>query len=626
MANSCSNLILWVTCLILAVCWAKQSTQSKKNALNDDNFDQNRIKSFYTSDHRKISVYNNFLLSSSVFLIRNYLSIYGQWEHSLEDYSNGSHFGEESPDHIMWKTFLNPEFIEKTRFGKKIIRAVNHFKEQQDGDGYHIYDATAKLIRRIDIPKSTIDAPDSEGDVSAILYLIGSWKKNDYGDILFYDDNKEIVGAVHPLMHRMIMFDSSIEHLYKPPAIDNGVAMKTLQIKLTKSVKKVKNAVQHWKLRSQNRIVGRKTTLSKLTTSTSNVIDVEKYITKRYVGPHGRKIFVLDNLFNENDLEKLRKIVKYKRYVFTDRFDEGSDGVSWVATFSLQDFIDSHLWDIHQQVAKHVGNRTTYFPYDVSCNLVQTSDKTRLHDDCAQVADQWTMVTYLNPNWTAQSGGETAFFERKGNDNEYITEVRPRYGRSVIFQGMIYHSARPPANGYNGIRYSFAVKMAEDEAQARVNRVTEDFSTYAANVEQVSSAIKIGYKMGEERTERIAFRSIVGSASASKSKEKEEEEDDEPSRRNVKGNQDWSEDDNENFENQPMQDPEYERELEQYRNPHKEIEKTSNKVAAKKRQELIDSIDRVRSNDKAMAKIQNDFERQINNLLQKLSGTLSKYL
>ena len=522
-------LYLIVFACILAVSMAEKSTQTQGQ--NDDNFDQNILQSSYTNDGRKISIYNNFLLPSSVYLLRSYLSFYRHWEHTLKDSNNGSQFNQDSPDHILWKTFLNPQFFQQTRVGQKIRRAVKHFKGQHDGDDYQIYQATAKLVRRSQVPKSSIDAEASEGDVSAILYLIGNWKKNDYGDIIFYDNDQEIVCAVHPVMFRMVMFDSSIEHVYKPPSIDNGIAIKTIQVKLTKSVSKVNDAIAQWKTRSKDRIRSRRATLDLLIPSVSKVIDVEKHITRRFVGPNGRKIFVLDNLFSHDDLEKLRQIVNYKSYFFTDRFDDGSDGVAWVASFSIQGFIKSHLWDIHRQVVNHVGSRQSYFPYDVSCNLVQNNDNTRLHDDCIQIADQWTMVTYLNPNWTAQSGGETAFFIKKGHDNnDYFAEVRPRYGRSVIFQGMIYHSARPPTNSFDGIRYSFAVKMAEDEAQARVNRISEDFAIYAGNIDQCDFAIKIGRRAGRPKIEKAALTLLTPSTAGEDQEggqQAEEEQDDE---------------------------------------------------------------------------------------------------
>ena len=46
-------------------------------------------------------------------------------------------------------------------------------------------------------------------------------------------------------------------------------------------------------------------------------------------------------------------------------------------------------------------------------------------------------------------------------DEEYemIAAVKPRYGRIVMFGGIIPHSARPPSPEYHGARYTFACKV-----------------------------------------------------------------------------------------------------------------------------------------------------------------------
>ena len=76
-----------------------------------------------------------------------------------------------------------------------------------------------------------------------------------------------------------------------------------------------------------------------------------------------------------------------------------------------------------------------WFPYDISCNLIRSADHARVHRDCESHEDEWTFLIYLTPNWTKNDYGETAFYESATDDTEIITEVRPRYGRAVIFQG-----------------------------------------------------------------------------------------------------------------------------------------------------------------------------------------------
>ncbi|RDD39136.1 hypothetical protein TrispH2_008815 [Trichoplax sp. H2] len=624
---SVRNLYLCLLLSMTIITFSNGDNSEKSNREEQkDNFDHNLYKSFYTSDHRKISVYNDFLLPSNVYLLRRYLSDAGRWEHTLKDYNNGSDFRDDSPDHILWKSFLDPEFIEKSKIGRKVLRAVQHFKGDQASDNYHMYNVAAKLVVRSEVPKGSIDAPADDNDISAILYLITKWKKNDYGDILFYEKNKEIVCGVHPLMFRMVMFDSSIEHLYKPPSIDSNGPVRTIHIKLTKSSDKLKKAIEDYKARSQHRVDARNKKLNDIAPlSQPRTIDVEKHITRQYVAQSGKKIYVLDNVFTPQELQGLRRIIEYKEYVHQSYLDKGSDGVSWLASFSLQDFVDSNLWKIHQQVVRYVGSRDTYFPYDVSCNMIKNTDNTRVHDDCSQTADQWTMVTYLNPNWTAQMGGETAYFEKNTDDNDYVIEVRPRYGRSVIFQSTIYHSARPPSNDFDGLRYSFSVKMAEDEPQARLNRLSEDYAIYAGNVDQYDYIKRIAHKLGSKKLEKSTLSMLLDEDELITDNGfhiNEEQNQDAIG----EGNDQRSQESNTNNQNKAAKDEEFESLAEAYRHPHRSLPEIENKAGAKERLKLIKTIEKHRYNGDKMAKLQNSIEMKIYKTADKLADQISKHL
>lgn len=74
----------------------------------------------------------------------------------------------------------------------------------------------------------------------------------------------------------------------------------------------------------------------------------------------------------------------------------------------------------------------------MSTNLIRNADHTRIHLDTSGDDDkEWTFLVYLTTNWTQNFYGETAFFERNSDDTEIVAEVRPRYGRAVIFQGIL---------------------------------------------------------------------------------------------------------------------------------------------------------------------------------------------
>ena len=88
------------------------------------------------------------------------------------------------------------------------------------------------------------------------------------------------------------------------------------------------------------------------------------------------------------------------------------------------------------QAAHHVTGNTELFPYDISINLLRNADFTRIHTDVGYHGEEeYTCLVYLNQNWKKDYYGETAFFEKNSDDTEIVAQVKPKYGRLVIFDG-----------------------------------------------------------------------------------------------------------------------------------------------------------------------------------------------
>ena len=79
------------------------------------------------------------------------------------------------------------------------------------------------------------------------------------------------------------------------------------------------------------------------------------------------------------------------------------------------------------------------FPYDASINLVRSSDHTRIHIDTSYPGEtEFTCLVYLNPDMNKISDyGETSFYKDGSDEPEIAAQVRPRYGRTVIFDGKL---------------------------------------------------------------------------------------------------------------------------------------------------------------------------------------------
>ncbi|WP_365980691.1 DUF6817 domain-containing protein [Sphingomonas sp.] len=77
------------------------------------------------------------------------------------------------------------------------------------------------------------------------------------------------------------------------------------------------------------------------------------------------------------------------------------------------------------------------------------------HKD-SERAGHYTALYYAHPDWEANWGGETLFFDAAGRD--VVKAVHPRPGRLVFFPGVIPHAARSPSRDCPALRAVIVVK------------------------------------------------------------------------------------------------------------------------------------------------------------------------
>ena len=92
---------------------------------------------------------------------------------------------------------------------------------------------------------------DTNNELWARLYLHSDFNKNDYGETIFYKADGEILTAVHPRPGRLVVWNSSIPFIYKPPAMSYLQGQYTLTFKLSPDREKmereqVKVEVRAW--------------------------------------------------------------------------------------------------------------------------------------------------------------------------------------------------------------------------------------------------------------------------------------------------------------------------------------------------------------------------------------------
>ena len=77
-------------------------------------------------------------------------------------------------------------------------------------------------MRRGDVTELHRSGSNTPADAySAAVYVNPIWRKNSYGELLFYedDDDFDIFGVVSPHCGRIVIWDSSIRYNMRPPSI-----------------------------------------------------------------------------------------------------------------------------------------------------------------------------------------------------------------------------------------------------------------------------------------------------------------------------------------------------------------------------------------------------------------------
>jgi hypothetical protein len=107
-------------------------------------------------------------------------------------------------------------------------------------------------------------------------------------------------------------------------------------------------------------------------------------------------------------------------------------------------------------------------------NAMQFGDALFAHTDATgmtpgiETHDFATALTYTNPEWGIDWGGETVFYTGRcfdvktgklNKNGEIITSVLPKPGRVAIFDARVRHSGRPPQKIFLGRRFTTAMKL-----------------------------------------------------------------------------------------------------------------------------------------------------------------------
>ena len=325
-----------------------------------------------------------------------------------------------------------------------------------------------RIIERGDFNPVITHCFQNSSKFLALLILSKKWQRNNYGEIVIYDRKGDILRSIHPKYGRIVILECGIHFKVAPPCINMEERHYFL---LTEFGPKPKHEVEHATVESLDLSTFLGNSLKKEESHSITIIP-EKFVTKRIYSSKQKGIFIYDNAIPAKYVDILHDYIhNHADYVESPVFDEGgSDNVKWIISLDDPAFINGPIWNVIKQLLIHAAGRE-YFPYDLACNHVRRTDNTHMHKDNYYDADEYTVLIYLNKNWTENDYGETSFFE----NNEIIGALRPRYGRVAIFHGTIDHSAHPASPVHHGARYTFAIKTAASVQLAMSRMIQEEF-------------------------------------------------------------------------------------------------------------------------------------------------------
>ena len=152
----------------------------------------------------------------------------------------------------MWRTFLpqksehvRSHYSQSSRENATPFSSTSPLASYKEvpppSPGYN----TKRLLQRREHPLLTnnkflsfTEANIDKDDLVVRISLNKDFRKNDYGETVFYKDDGEILAAVYPRMGRMIVWNASIPFIFKPPAMTYVQAQFDVIVRLTTSKEK----------------------------------------------------------------------------------------------------------------------------------------------------------------------------------------------------------------------------------------------------------------------------------------------------------------------------------------------------------------------------------------------------
>jgi Rps23 Pro-64 3,4-dihydroxylase Tpa1-like proline 4-hydroxylase len=161
-----------------------------------------------------------------------------------------------------------------------------------------------------------------------------------------------------------------------------------------------------------------------------------------------RLLLIYDN-FDLNEINVLEDYVKNQapfRSIQSDSEESlNTVGSYWTNYLDLEKFKTTEFFKTLLEIVQTEFNLIDVAVDVTYINSLQYGDTSFSHKDANHINVEGknktiTSILYLNKEWKDEWQGETLFY-----DDEIAYAVLPKFGRLVVFDGEIKHSARPPS-------------------------------------------------------------------------------------------------------------------------------------------------------------------------------------
>lgn len=178
-------------------------------------------------------------------------------------------------------------------------------------------------------------------------------------------------------------------------------------------------------------------------------------LTRKLVS--GREIYQCDSLVPEPMIARIAELLKTLKYrrVERSRADAAVSGGS--ADIPDQLAQSEHFFDRLKGFAEQAFTLPRLSKVRLYVNCTVYGDMYYPHRDCRPDQNVITVLYYANPEWKADWGGETIFYN---DEEEAEVVISPRGGRIVAFHGAILHRGGVPSRICYEERLTVAYKLA----------------------------------------------------------------------------------------------------------------------------------------------------------------------